>query len=141
MHCSNDSIKGWTDELIEGGWLIAETKGRRYKPGERLPGCRFVYTLLDGSGQPLLKSGTDTPPKNRRDLHPSRNQEGTPPESRREPLLKAGVEVRNTKDVPDILTSLGSNEPSNDIAAAASDCASLKAGAPGAAQPWIEESL
>jgi hypothetical protein len=93
LHCSNDSIRPWTDELVSAGWLAVEVKGRRYVPGEKLMGCRFIYTLLDGDGQPLLKSGKVTFPKSRKAFNLSQKQERSFPKSRKEPFLKVGVEV------------------------------------------------
>lgn len=47
--CNIHSIKPWTKELVVAGWL--KCSGR--KPGEG-----FIYTLMDGTGQPLRKVAT-----------------------------------------------------------------------------------
>ena len=128
IHCSNDSIKGWTDELIETGWLMVEVKGRRYAPGQKLKGCRFVYTLLDGDGQPFLKSGEVTIPKIRKALDLSQKQERTSPKSRRKAFLKSGAEVSALKQSALQNKKSGDN---NNSSAPVPDCAPAGAGASG----------
>ncbi len=89
MHCSNDSIKGWVDELVKNGWLAIQIgKGRK--------GSRHIYTILDGHGSPLPKSGTKTAPKSRNSKHRSWKQEQTAPESRS--LSKPSIKKEGNQD-------------------------------------------
>lgn len=46
MGCITHSIKGWTNELVEAGWVSIFQKKK---------GGRITYTLLDGAGNSLAK--------------------------------------------------------------------------------------
>jgi hypothetical protein len=95
LHCSNDSLKPWTNELITAGWL----KTRAAKSAANPKGFRFIYTLLDGTGEPFLLSGTHTVPKNRNATNRSQNQEHTVPKSRSTAFLKVGTKVTPLRGV------------------------------------------
>jgi hypothetical protein len=50
--------KDYTSELTAGGWLQVEAVELNGKPNNR--GHAFVYTLLNGEGQPLKSTATET---------------------------------------------------------------------------------
>lgn len=96
LKCSQDSIKGWIDELVETGWLSVTPAPRLWRPGQPFKtGTRNVYTLLDGTGEPLKKLGADskdkTAPKSRSSFRGSKKYERSAHKDKGGPPLEVGA--------------------------------------------------
>lgn len=117
MGCSHDSLPKWTHELVTNGWLHLASKAAKR-------GHRFIYTLLDGTGEVFLKTGPLS-----KGTKWSRKQDQSGPESRTGVVLKVGTELIEPSQRD------GSNKRTNHKRPAARQPVPACAGPAGSIQP------